>query len=195
MDTNASPTATPVVNLVGDTVTLGPLRRDLVPLYQRWFNDFAVMGSWDADVLGPVAQESVEQIHDRIVQREDSRHFTVYEKATLRPIGRTNLHRINHAHRVAHFGIFIGERDCWGRGYGTEATRLMLAYAFAQLNLHNVSLEVFADNHPAVRAYLRAGFTVVGRRRQAHRRDGRVVDVQLMDCLATEFGGAPGDSP
>jgi RimJ/RimL family protein N-acetyltransferase len=187
LDTNRASAAAPVLNIVGEKIALGPLRRDLVPTYQRWFNDFAVVGSWDADVVGPVTQESVEQVHDRIVQREDSRHFTVYEKATLRPIGRTNLHRINHAHRVAHFGLLIGERDCWGRGYGTEATRLVLAYAFAQLNLHNVALEVFADNERAIRAYLRAGFAVAGRRREAHRRDGRVVDVVLMDCVATEL--------
>jgi diamine N-acetyltransferase len=177
----------PILNLVGDQVALGPLRRDLVPTYQRWFNDFAVMGCWESDVVGPVAQESVEKLYDRTAENEQSRHFTIYEKATLRPIGRTNLHRINHPHRVAAFGIFIGERDLWGRGYGTEATRLVLAYAFTQLNLHNVSLEVFADNERAVRAYLRAGFQHTGRRREAHRRAGRVVDVLLMDCLATEL--------
>jgi diamine N-acetyltransferase len=193
LDTNPTPAAAPVLNLVGDQVALGPLRRDLVPTYQRWFNDFAVMGSWDSDVVGPVARESVEKVYDRTAENEQSRHFTIYEKATLRPIGRTNLHRINHAHRVAHFGLFIGERDLWGRGYGTEATRLVLAYAFAQLNLHNVSLEVFADNERAVRAYLRAGFRHTGRRREAHRRAGRVVDVLLMDCLATEFAGDLGD--
>src|SRR3989442_11952346 len=115
MDTSSPP----IVNLAGDKVVLGPLRRDLVPTYQRWVNDFAVMASWEGDVVGPVTRESVEKVDDRLAEREDSRHFTVYEQATLRPIGRANLYRINHAHRVAHFGIFIGERECSGRGYGT----------------------------------------------------------------------------
>jgi RimJ/RimL family protein N-acetyltransferase len=94
---------------------------------------------------------------------------------------------VDHYNRTATFGILIGEKDCWGKGYGTEATRLVLDYAFTGLGLHNVMLNVFANNERAIRAYRRAGFREIGRRRQAHRTGGDLEDVVFMDCLATDL--------
>jgi len=105
-----------------------------------------------------------------------------------RPIGSANLHRIRG--RTATFAIAIGEKDCWGKGYGTEATRLTLDYGFSALGLHNILLSVMADHERAIRAYTRAGFTVIGTRHEALRFAGRVYDHIYMECLATGF-----DSP
>jgi RimJ/RimL family protein N-acetyltransferase len=90
-------------------------------------------------------------------------------------------------HRTAELGIVIGEPDCRGKGYGTEATRLILDYAFSALGLHNVMLRVFAYNEAAIRAYLKAGFKEIGRRREAHRQGGVAYDEVLMDCVSTEL--------
>jgi diamine N-acetyltransferase len=126
----------------------------------------------------------------RTPRSDDELAFVVYERATRRPIGLTGLRHINHVHRTAEFGIGIGEPDCRGKGYGTEATRLVLDYAFTLLGLHNVWLRVFAYNEWAIRAYRRAGFKELGRRREAHRVGGRAYDEVLMDCLATELSGS-----
>ena len=85
------------------------------------------------------------------------------------------------------FGLLIGEKECWGKGYGTETTRLMLDYGFTCLNLHNIMLRAYSFNERGLRAYRRAGFQEIGRRREAIRLAGRVHDEVLMDCLATEF--------
>ncbi len=63
----------------------------------------------------------------------------------------------------------------------------MLDYGFSGLGLHNILLTVFSQNERGLRAYTRAGFRVIGRRREAYRRAGRAYDVVYMDCLATEF--------
>ena len=63
----------------------------------------------------------------------------------------------------------------------------MLDYAFSALGLHNVMLRAFAFNERAIRAYVRAGFREIGRRRESHRLGNRVFDEVLMDCLATDF--------
>jgi RimJ/RimL family protein N-acetyltransferase len=84
----------------------------------------------------------------------------------------------------------VGEKDCWNKGYGTETTTLMLDYGFTALGLHNIMLRVFSYNERARRAYLRAGFKEIGRRREARRLAGRAYDVVYMDCLATEFEGS-----
>jgi RimJ/RimL family protein N-acetyltransferase len=87
-------------------------------------------------------------------------------------------------------GIGLGDRNYWGRGYGTEAMRLVVNYAFAELNLARVGLEAFAYNTRAVRSYEKVGFSLEGRQREQMRRDGRRLDVVRMGILrATPEGG------
>ena len=112
--------------------------------------------------------------------------FTIYERETARPIGNTGLHGIDYRNSRATFGIMIGETDARGRGFGTEATRLMLDYAFTALGLRNVMLTVFAFNPAGIRAYEKAGFKEFGRRRQCRAMGGKLCDEVYMYCLPSE---------
>jgi RimJ/RimL family protein N-acetyltransferase len=176
----------PIITISGHLVALGPLRRDLLALYQRWMNDISTVRNLAA-VPGPVTAEAEAAWYDRAVVSSDVL-FTIYERATWRPIGNTGLHEIDYRHRTAEFGILIGEADARGKGYGTETTRLMLDYAFTALGLHNVMLRVYAYNRAAYRAYQKAGFREFGRRREAVWMGGRLWDTIYMECLATELG-------
>ena len=147
----------PIINIAGEKVALGPLRQDLLPLYLKWINDFEVLRFLAAS-MRPTSLEAEEEWYARVSKAENQASFTIYEKARLRPIGNTSLDKINHTHRTAEFGIMIGDKASWGRGYGTEVTRLMLDYGFTCLGLHNISLWVHAANEPGIRAYQRAGF-------------------------------------
>jgi len=177
---------TPTINIAGDLVALGPMRRDLVPLYQRWINDFEVTRTLSV-AMGPMTEEAEAVWYQGESIGRDIVTFTVYERSTLRPIGTTTLRTIDHRLRRADFGILLGEKDCWGKGYGTETTRLMLDYGFTALGLHNILLTTQSFNERAIRAYRRAGFREFGRRREAHWLGGHAYDVVYMDCLATEF--------
>ena len=181
-------TEPPVVNIVGDLVALGPLRRDLLPVYQRWINDFTGVRTL-ALPPQPMTLEAEAAWYDGLVT-DGTRLFTIYERATWRPIGNTDLRDVDHRNRSASFGILIGEADARGKGYGTEATRLVLDYAFTALGLHNVLLTCYEFNLAGKRAYEKAGFKEIGRRRQSRWLGGRLWDEIYMDCLATEF-----DSP
>ena len=177
----------PITNIVGEKVAMGPIRRDLTHLFQMWSNDFEVrrfMGP-----MRPTSLESIEDMYASIRKDENQSYFTVYEKSELRPIGNAGLEGIDHAHGTAEFFIEIGDKESWGKGYGTEVTRLVLEYGFTCLGLHNVFLRVHAANKRGIRAYQRAGFRMAGRLRQTRWRAGRVYDLLLMDCLATEFQG------
>lgn len=173
-----------VLNLRGEAVGLGPLRRDLLDLTERWINDPEIVALAVGHAIWPATRERHEARHE---SGDRERYFMVYELATMRPIGRAGLFDLDLANRTARYMIWIGEPDCRGKGYGTEATRLVLDYAFHVLNLHNVLLSVFGFNEPAQRAYLRAGFRVVGRWRQAQRVGAEAHDIVFMDCLASEF--------
>jgi len=174
----------------GQHVYLGPIRRDLAPVYQRWMNDLEVSRTLTAHWRVPFTVEDEIEWFEQARRDPTRRVFTIYERSTWRPIGNTGLHQIDHRHGTAEFGIMIGEADARGRGYGTEATRLMLDYAFTVLGLHNVMLRVYAYNLPAHRAYSKAGFREFGRRREAVRMGGRWWDVIYMECLASEFTGS-----
>jgi RimJ/RimL family protein N-acetyltransferase len=80
----------------------------------------------------------------------------------------------------------IGEKDCWNQGYGTEATRLILEFAFGELGLHRVWLDVDSDNRRARRAYEKAGFKQEGIKRDHMYYDGAFHDIVLMSILSSD---------
>lgn len=176
-----------IFNLVGEKIALGPLRRDLVPTYQRWMNDLLIARNLGTAV--PVTLEAEQAWYDRGSTSRETVSFTIYERSSLRPIGTTQLMGLHPRNRRADFGISIGEADCFNKGYGTETTRLMLEYGFGALGLHNIGLTVASFNPGAIRAYEKAGFREFGRRRECWLMEGRLHDEVHMQCLATEFKG------
>ncbi|HET7036228.1 MAG TPA: GNAT family protein [Thermomicrobiaceae bacterium] len=177
----------PILNIVGDKVALGPLRRDLLPLYQRWINDFSTLRTL-AQLPRPMTMEQEESWYDSAsAGKDDQFNFTIYERATLRAIGNTALAEVDFRNRTCSFGILIGEEAARGQGCGTEATRLMLDFAFTALGLHNVMLTVYDFNEAGKRAYQKAGFREFGRRREARFMGGTYWDELYMQALSTEF--------
>jgi diamine N-acetyltransferase len=180
-----------VLNIVGERIALGPMRRDLIPDYLRWENDFGTTRTLARS--DPTTIEQWTARYDWIVTTPDTIHFTIYEQARKEagtggcPIGFTYLTAIDHRHRTAEFGIVIGEPSARGKGYGTEAALLTLDYAFTALGLHNVMLTVYAYNLAGQRAYAKAGFREYARRRECHQMAGRLWDTIFMQCLATDF--------
>jgi len=102
-------------------------------------------------------------------------------------IGTVDLFRIDWKNRVVYFGITIGEKTCWGQGYGSDATGTALLFAFHELNLNRVELEVFEDNLRAIRCYEKIGFQHEGTRRKAVFKGGSYHNVWLMGILKDEF--------
>lgn len=181
----------PIVNILGEQVALGPVRRDLILTYTRWRNDPVVARTMNY-ALGPVTLEERTAWFERASHDTASIRFTILERPSWRAIGITNLHDIDLHHGTAEFGLMIGEADARGRGLGTETSRLMLDYAFTSLGLHNVMLRVYEYNLAGIRAYQKAGFREFGRRQQSHTFAGKRWDEVYMQCLASRFDpGSP----
>ena len=175
----------------GERAALGPMRRDLAAAYATWINRVEVKaGLANLGILDAVTEAAwIDETAKANAQLEPAAaNFTIYDRGDGAPVGTCALTDIEHRHRRADFGIVLGERR--GQGLGTEATRLALDWAFNVLSLHNVRLEVYPWNAGAIRAYERAGFKVIGRRREAIFRHGRVWDEIYMDALASEFTGS-----
>lgn len=184
---SAEPT-TPILNIVGEKVALGPQTKAHAALMARWCNDFEV-ALYSGDDLRPTVPEFYDAEYEKHSKEWPTHQtaFTIFERATFRPIGFAEWRHIDAARRTADYGIVIGEKDCWGKGYGTETTVLMLEYAFTVLNLHSVMLTTYAYNARAIGAYTRAGFREIGRRRECMRLGDQLYDDVYMDCLASEF--------
>src|SRR5690606_21548973 len=106
--------------------------------------------------------------------------FAICDKATNKHIGNVSLRAIHHVHRRGEFGILIGEKNFYGKGYASEATFLMVDYGFRRLNLHSICLGVLSDNPAAKRVYEKVGFKVDGCDREAWWADGKYHDVIKM---------------
>jgi RimJ/RimL family protein N-acetyltransferase len=181
----------PDLIVVGDKVALGPLRRDLAAEYARWMNDPAVRAGLNQ--MGVATTQSQEKWVDENLElgaknEPEAVEFTVYDRRDSAPVGTAGLLGILHAHGNAEFAIYLGERR--GQGLGTEATRLVLDFAFHVLHLRNVLLETLAWNAAGLAAYERAGFRRIGVRRGARISRGQPTDVVLMDAVREEFGAS-----
>jgi diamine N-acetyltransferase len=174
----------PLLLVSGKRVGLGALRRDLIPSYLRWRSNLDVLrglGSTNVPTL-----EAVKAWYEQATRPDSAEvHFTVYDLTDLAPVGTTLLVRVDQLAGTAEFGILIGERR--GQGLGTEATRLTLDWGFTVLGLHNIMLVTFSWNLAAVRAYTKAGFREIGRRRGAVVTFGQRFDQVIMDAVADEF--------
>lgn len=176
----------PVTNIRGEKVALGPLERELLPEYRRWINDFGTVRTLGAPPR-PMTAEQEEDWYEGRSKAQCETPFTIYALPELRPVGIAGLHEIDHRNRSAGFGIVLGEAGYRGRGLGTETVRLALDYAFTALGLHNVMLSVYEFNQAGRRAYEKAGFREIGRRRECRLMGGRLWDEIFMDCLSEDF--------
>lgn len=176
----------PVVNITGDKVAFGPLTRDLIPTYHRWHNDFAVLRSLMLPPK-PLSLEEFGRWYEHWTERAEDAWFTIYDRPTLGAIGVAALDGIDYRHRTAEVHMLIGEAAFRGKGYGTETAQLLLDYAFTALGLHSLMLTVAEFNLAGIRAYQKAGFRELGRRRQSRMMGGKLWDTVYMDCLASEF--------
>ena len=113
--------------------------------------------------------------------------FTIRTIEENELIGGISLHMIDWTARDTFVGIFIGEREYWGKGCGTEAMRLLLRYAFLELNMQRVSLEVFDYNPRAIRSYEKIGFCHEGRLRQFLNHEGKRWDMLFMGIRREEW--------
>lgn len=170
----------------GRTVVLRPHVPRNVAAFTRWYADPEV-ARLTRYQDGPMGADDVRRFFEARVAGAGSLALALHLRETDRLIGTCAFSQLDGDNGSALFHITIGERDCWGRGYGTEATALMLDHAFGTLRLHRVGLAVFAFNDRAIRSYRKVGFVVEGRSREAIWRDGRFSDEIHMSVLAEEW--------
>lgn len=166
-------------------IALTPLSADDLPVLFAWINEREQV-LFNA-AYKPVPAEQHQEWFAAIQRRNDVILFGIRQLGNNTLIGSCQLHSINPVHRSAELQIRIGEVAQRGHGYGSQAVQLLLDFAFKDLNLNRVYLQVFKNNIPALRTYEKAGFRREGLLRQAAYIDGRYVDVVIMGLLREEY--------
>ncbi|WBW97337.1 GNAT family N-acetyltransferase [Oceanirhabdus sp. W0125-5] len=170
--------------LEGERLYLSPINVEDYEIYTKWMNDLNVtinLGNFAKNFSKSKEKESVERLAN-----EES-NFAIVLKEGDKLIGNCSLFSINNIHRRADLGIFIGEEEHRGNGYGVEAIELILSHGFRVLGLNNVILRVFSFNERAIRAYEKIGFKEIGRRREAFYINNKYYDVIYMDIIQREY--------
>jgi ribosomal-protein-alanine N-acetyltransferase len=172
-----------VTTLSGERVTLRPVRPEDHPDILRWQNDPEV--AWWMDYERTFTLEDIRESEENASR--DGHPFLI-ETADGRGIGRIGLNGFSERDRTCSLYIFIGERDVWSMGHGSDAMRLLLAWGFETFDLHLVQLWSLATNARAIRAYGKVGFRIDGvLRERSLKSDGKRYDRTHMSITRAEF--------
>jgi [ribosomal protein S5]-alanine N-acetyltransferase len=171
--------------IIGQAIYLRPVDTADAPAIVTWFNDPEVTRTLRRYRPLTLAEEPA--FIERMAKSETDFVLGIALRENDQFIGMTGLHNLDARHRSITFGIAIGEKAAWGKGYGTEATRLMVRFAFQTLNMNRVGLDVYSFNERAQHCYEKAGFSVEGRQRQSHFAEGRYWDTIIMGLLREEW--------
>lgn len=171
--------------LRGEKVYLGANEAEHVAQWAAWFNnfDFSVWASFHLRIENTEQQQAR---YERYAET-DGVSFGIFLQESDRYIGMASLTAPDWKNRCSMLGISIASEDDWGKGYGSDATKVILRYAFMEMNLHRVELGVFSYNARAIRAYEKIGFVHEGTLRQFLFRDGQYYDMHEMSILSHEW--------
>ena len=177
--------------LVGDRIYLSPkgVSEEEAEKFTEWMNDFQVSDYTGRSSKITTLVNEKEWLEDSAKNSNNNRNFAIVELNTNKLIGVIGLENFYWVTRNAELGIFIGDPDYRGNGYGTEAIKLILEFGFKYLNLHSIRLSLLDVNERAHKCYLKCGFKDTGITRDAIFLNGKYHNKLHMDILENEFEG------
>lgn len=180
--------------LRGERVYLTAITRDDSATIARWFSDVELLRLTSYHNIMPQTVRDQEKRYDRMRKEDQDYTFGVRIQYEEKLIGIISINDPDWRSRWASIGVTIGEKAYWGKGYGTEAIGILLRYAFYELNLNRIELDVASYNERAIRSYKKAGFQQEVVRRQALYRDDTYYDIIVMSILRDEWLQAQEDN-
>jgi len=168
-------------------ITLRALESEDCQAFYEWANDREVTQFSLSSYAYPQSKSDISAWLSGINKSTQTVSFAICSLETGLLIGYAGIASISALNRCGEFFILIGAKTYWGKGIGTEATKLITEYAFKNLGLHRVELTAYASNPSAIRAYEKAGYKHEGVKRQSGFRNGKFVDKVQMAALCHEW--------
>ena len=180
--------------ILGKRIRLRRNERTDIARFVEWLNDPEVRRY--LSFIMPISTANEEQWFENMLKLPAAQQPFAIEIRAAAPdketeawqmIGNCSFMDVDNTARSAEVGLFIGDKSCWNKGYGTEVMRLLLHIGFETLNLNRIFLRVDEDNKGGIRAYEKAGFVHEGRLRKAVYRDGQYHDMFIMSVIRPEW--------
>ena len=171
--------------LIGKRVYLRALEKEDLIYIRKWSNDPEIRKL--TGEVASISQADADRFLERIYNDNTRKWFVIVIKENDRVIGEAGLLRMFHAWRTTDISIIIGEKDAWGKGYGTEAILLLIDYVFRRLNFHRVAIGVVSFNEKAIHFWEKVGFKKEGIQRDGYYYNHKYHDFVMMSILEDEF--------
>ncbi len=150
--------------------------------YYVWMNDKEVTRYLESRYK-PYSMNSLKEYVTSVEKDSSQIFFAIILKLTNKHIGNIKIASINWFDRYADIGVMIGDKTCWGKGYATEAIKLVCDFAFKTVNLHKLTAGIYEPNIGSKKAFENAGFAVEGVKKSHHYVEGKYVDAILLGLV------------
>ncbi len=168
--------------IAGEHVILRAFEQADAERCYRWMNDPNIVRTLKARY--PIAfQNEVEWLDRAMHPSAGERHFAIERKEDRMHIGNASLHDIDWVSHTAWFGLFIGEPAAWNRGFGSDAIKTLVRFAFDEMNMHKLRINVFDYNERAQHILQASGFVVEGKLERDFYREGTYHDLVILSVF------------
>jgi len=168
--------------IAGEHVILRAFEREDAERCYRWMNDPNIVRTLKSRY--PIAfQNEIDWLERAISVSDGERHFAIERRDDRSHIGNASIHDIDWVSRTASFGLFVGEPSAWNRGFGSDAIGTLVRFAFDEMNLRKLRINIFDYNERAKHVLETHGFVQEGRLRQEFYREGTYHDIVILSVF------------
>lgn len=168
----------------GEKVRLRAYKEEDIPLATKFANDRELKKLLVTNIPFPMTNwEEESWIKSQKSNDNGQYNFAIEDIETGKYIGGCGIQNVNWLSRVALVGIMIGDKDYWGKGYGTDAMKTLVTFIFNNMNINKIRLSTFSFNERAIKSYKKCGFTVEGVLKNEIFKDGKYYDEIIMSIF------------
>ncbi|WP_454052026.1 GNAT family N-acetyltransferase [Clostridium sp. Marseille-Q7071] len=174
---------------IGEKVKLREYRKEDIKKAQEYMNDGEIRGLLAPNIPYPYTYEDEVKWFEGLSANKDLYNFAIETLNDKKYIGGCGINNIDWKNSVATVGIFIGDKSYLGKGYGTDAMKVLINFIFEEMNINKIKLNVYSFNERAVKSYEKCGFKKEGLLRKEIFRHGKYHDEVVMGILREEYYG------
>lgn len=172
----------------GKLVKLREYRKEDIPMVLNYINDSEIKKYLTPGIPYPYTlEDEYKWFESQTANSNTTYNFAIESLEDGKYIGGCGINSVDWKNSIVVVGIFIGEKNYWGKGYGTDALRVLINFIFNQMNIRKVTLNVYSFNHRAIKSYEKIGFKTEGVLRKQIFKNGEFHDEIIMGLFKEEM--------